>query len=251
MDSLRDPHTMREVHGLREFQQLVYFWVELGRQQLENLERPSWQNYLISLGVTAVRAAASVEVLAMAGRAEGMQCIVRQIVEITTRFVHLIDAADAGYRAEVKRDQYQRSKIRKFEGLCSRPWMVELSSDDFPGIDPMPSAEDKPIPPPEAGGGIGLRAEYEYLCLTTHNHLTALYAKANTHLRGNQMDSTQPDPPALVERYLHITVDALQIACAKFLSDRALLSASDDAREDLLRNLNELTNAFRSACPER
>lgn len=251
MDSLRDPHTMREVHGLREFHQLVFFWMELGGQRLENLERPSWQNYLISLGVTAVRAAAAIEVLAMAGRAEGMQCIVRQIIEIITRFVHLIESKDSGYRAELKRDQDQRSKIKKFGGRCSRPWMGELSSENFPGVDPTPPAEYKPIASPDAGVGIGLRAEYQYLCLITHNHLTAIYAKANTHLRGSQMDSTEPDPPALVERYLHITVDAMQIGCTKFFLDRELLSATDDVRDGLLDRLNKLTDAFKSACPER
>jgi len=250
--AIRDPKTMREAHGLAQYSELVNFWRWLSNLPLKKNERPAWENYLISLGITAFRCTVSAQTLADRGSAEGLGAIARQIVEIATRFRWLIDKKDAGYLVAVRDDATQRAWVRSAPSDTRRPWMEELGEPRLAGI-PPPASEDEDEPQlkmPKGGCGIGMRAEYCYLCLTTHNHLTALYAKANAHLDSDLMNSLDPDPPVLIERYLHIIVDAMHVAIRPILSDPALIESADGGLKMTL-DYDALRDAFRAACQQR
>lgn len=248
--TIRDAETIRHLHGLPQYSELVNFWRLLSNLRLRKKERPAWENYLISLGITAFRCAVSAQVLAHHGGAEGLGVIARQIVEIATRFRWLISTKNAGYLVAVKDDVTQRDWVRTAPGDTHRPWKDELGEPRLAGIPPTASEEEPELKMPKGGCGIGMRAEYCYLCLTTHNHLTPLYAKANAHLDSDQMRSVDPDPPVFIERCLHIIVDAMHAAIRPILTDPTLIE-SNDGGLGMTLHYDAMREAFREACPQR
>lgn len=256
----RDATTLLPFRGLYQYEKLISHWFQIAHFKLQNETRDPWQNYTVALGIAAVRASRTLGVLAATDATEGMQCVARHIVELVTRFVHAVDYQGAAYRYESECDARQRGKITSAATASRRRWLTTL-----PPGGPLPSGTGSE-PYPEAGSNIGLTAEYKWLCLSTHNHVTALKRKYPGHwehtvapveycsgheLRGPLLDPFDSEPPSDIERYLHIAVDAMAAAEVKLWNTPGLTLDSDEQRRHSLNALDALLVAFRKACPER
>jgi hypothetical protein len=258
-----DPKTLSPVHGLCEFDALVTYWENFACMRLQNPTRRPWENHLIGLGISAVRSTRSLSVLANMRATEGMQCIARNVVELVSKMVHIVDHKDAAYRYDFSRDVKQQKKIYDSETENGKTWLSEATE-----LVPDPDGTDHESVKPNCQN-IGMKAEYQYLCLSTHNHVSSLKRKSPTHwdyfigqlvtnhyeqsliLRGATINPFVREPAIDVERYLHICAIAMQKAVAKIVDSPELLVASVPIADEIKRQGTMLRDAFNAACPKR
>jgi hypothetical protein len=258
-----DPKSLSPVHGLHEFDELVRFWESNACLRMQNATRPPWENYLIGLGISAVRSTRSLSVLANTRTTEGMQCIARNIVELVSKAIDLIVSRDKACAYFLKEDGKQRRKIARSESEIGRNWLSA-----FTDVAPEPDGATEFVRTPDCQN-IQMKAEYQYLCHSAHNHLNALKRKLPNHwstyegeavvsayepnllLRGHAIDPFGREPAVDVERYLHICVIAMEKLLTKILESRELFLDPETVADHIKSGHKARIDSFLKACPRR
>jgi hypothetical protein len=236
----REPETLPNL--FRPFGELIDFLTSLSTWELRG-NRAHWENYLASLGLTAVAKSRSILVLIRADSTEGVGTLTRELFELATRFLFCIDKRDDALAAALRKEINQLKNVENGVWSTQSSERIKQCEQLLEQLAIQDSKLDEPKPQGEKGSPRTIENDiYQWLCLDAHNRPGAILDKHGGHINSHVLTPFGQVSNLQLNQYLRFAARALCNMAEPYLSSENLVE--DASRVAFLVRLRELKSPF-------
>jgi hypothetical protein len=221
------------------FEELINFLGSLAQSELTP-NRPAWQNYLASLGITAVSTCRSIQVLVRADSTEGIAMLTRELFQLATRFINCIDNTEVALLQGIHQEMKQLKTIGDAQGKHTLALVDTRIRQCCELLQRLHADDSKMQKEPESGtlvGDLGVPI-YKWLCLDAHNRPGAILAKHGEHIDQDRLTPFGAVSAEQVDQYLRFAAYAVGAICRHYLASTVNFVSSE--REQHIEHLEGL-----------